>query len=91
MDCWVGENYADVKKRNEWVLLQKRERESSLVIINSFLLLSEKLHLVCSRVPGLDVGLHLCFDDLLRTWLYKVVRHWATRTCEKTKNFLCLT
>ena len=33
-------------------------RESSPVIINSHLL-TKKLHLVCGRVPDLDVGLHL--------------------------------
>ena len=39
-------------------------RESPPVIINSLLLLTKKLHLVCGRVHGLDVGLHLSFDSL---------------------------
>ena len=58
LDGLVGRRKAYVQK-NVWVLFQERERESSPVIINSFLLLKKKLHLVCGRVPGLDVGLHL--------------------------------
>ena len=45
--------YCITLNTSEW------ERESSPVIINSFLLLTKKLHLVCGRVSGLDVGLHL--------------------------------
>ena len=48
-----------LKKMSAWVLFQERERERSLVIINSILLLAKKLHLVYGRFPGLDVGLHL--------------------------------
>ena len=49
----------------KWVGLvpRERERESSPVIINSFLLLTKKFHLVCGRVPSLAVGLHLWFDS----------------------------
>ena len=54
----MGRRKAYVQK-NEWVLFQERERESSSVSINSFLLLTKELHLVCDKVPGLDVGLHI--------------------------------
>ena len=53
-----GRRKAYVQK-SEWVLFQERERKSCPVIINSFLLLTKKLHLVCGRVLDLDVGLHL--------------------------------